>query len=364
MNKKNVLVLGPLSSGHIQAWLSPLRKLCKFYFLTTHNTSSEFSLGDIKFVSLLGNKVLSFIALIYFAFFQYHFKKYDTLYVSFASSYGLLSLFLMKRRKIKRILSVWGTDINGPIIKRSKLHIYFIKLSLRRYDVINSPALHITKKLNKVYGVPLDKIETFQYGVEPPSIEELNGSLHKDNDFLDIVSIRNWSFLYQIPQLIHGVVYFAKNIPNQRVRLHIFGSGNFEESELINTMASDISLDNLEVIVHGKVERTQFLKQVLGYDLFISMPDRDGLPLSVLECASRGLYPVLSRIDANIELFHEPFASFINDVNTPSSISDALNYALNIINCSSNDSILSANKNMILANHDYSRNVQRMFNLF
>ncbi|MCV5927571.1 hypothetical protein OFO11_37310, partial [Escherichia coli] len=82
-------------------------------------------------------------------------------------SYGILSSFLPG----KKILSLWGTDINGKATK-NKLFRRVACRAMRKYTIINSPALHMTKKINS-WGVEQNKIKTFQYGIDTNKLDRV-----------------------------------------------------------------------------------------------------------------------------------------------------------------------------------------------
>jgi glycosyltransferase involved in cell wall biosynthesis len=54
------------------------------------------------------------------------------------------------------------------------------------------------------------------------------------------------------------------------------------------------------------------LQQMSNADLFVSIPTRDGTPLSLLEAMVLGLFPIVSTIDANKELLNNGVSEFVN----------------------------------------------------
>ncbi|MBQ0330556.1 hypothetical protein J9231_22265, partial [Providencia rettgeri] len=195
---KTILVVSPLTSGHMQKWIYPIRKDYKFIFFTLHNTMLSDDFIDCEIISCprITNTRLDFIIAIPYLQFVILKKKPDLIFSCFLSSYGLMTSFT--KTKSKKILSVWGTDVNGKTLNNKFIN-FFVKKTKNKFHWINSPAFHIKKKLVDL-GFPSNRIDVFQYGINIPEYK----TKKKENSALPIklLSIRNWDDLYNIDYII------------------------------------------------------------------------------------------------------------------------------------------------------------------
>lgn len=290
--KKKILLVGPWVSGHIKNWLGNNEHPdFEYRILTCHPYKSD--LGYSVKSGFVINQFTSFILFPLFLLYELLIFRPDLTHVHFGSSYGLLSSWIPG----KKILSLWGTDVNG---KMSKYRFFFkiCRACYNRYDVINSPAQHITTKLING-GIKKSKIVTFQYGIDINKLEFYRKKFPKKSNLSNKVvfsSIRNWDELYQVKELIE---IWDEVTPDNYI-LNIFGrsiSGNIEKEikDLIRNSCRKVRL-------MGFLDQEQFYRNLCDSDAFISIPTMDGLPLSVLECMCLNLYPIVSDIPANHEV--------------------------------------------------------------
>ncbi|RCS69125.1 glycosyltransferase family 4 protein [Vibrio casei] len=353
MNK--ILIVGPLISQHIQCWYSEFRrqKCDDINIFSLHSGGADFE-GKVSeySYSFFKNKLDFFIFLPVFIFLWWKIRPTVTNF-HFLSSYGLLSLFIPKKNLI---LNTWGSDVNLVYSSNSKLKKLIIKLALRRFSWINTPAQHMKDKLISL-GADPDKIEVFQYGI---TIEDkpLNWKKKQKGDRLVYISNRNWQDLYNIKSIVLGFCEY-KNKTNANATLLVYGRGSEkEELEIKNVLKQyDIKVSS-SVLFMGYVKKDDMLNQMKEADIYVSIPSRDGTPLSLLEAMSLGLYPIVSSIDANYEWIDLDNGIFINNMLDISEISDAFERSEKIL-LSQNNTFLKANFEKVKNKADMSVNVPR-----
>lgn len=280
----------------------------------------------------------------------------DLTHVHFGSSYGLLSSWLPG----KKILSLWGTDVNGKM-SQSQAFFQICRACYNRYDVINSPAHHITKKLISG-GIEKRKILTFQYGIDINKLEKFRNKFPRkigSSDKVVFSSIRNWDELYQVRELIE---VWDEITPDNYI-LNIYG----------RSTSKSVTQDIQELIVNstnkvrlmGFLDQEQFYRSLCDSDGFISIPTMDGLPLSVLECMCLNLYPILSDIPANHELLEgendmEMFVPVpLKKIDIARAIHRYQSSSRNEI-----DKLLLNNKKYVEENNNIIFNRERMFDIY
>ncbi|EKP4442249.1 glycosyltransferase, partial [Vibrio alginolyticus] len=272
---------GPWVSGHIQNWLKNNKKF-DCLVLTCHDYGGV-KTGKYNVKScFLFNRWISFLIFPFFLAYYYAIYRPHLVHVHFLSSYGILSSFLPG----KKILSLWGTDINGKVTK-NKFFRRAACSAMRKYTIINSPALHMTKKINS-WGVEQNKIKTFQYGIDTNKLDKiLDKKVIVNKDVITVASIRNWDSLYQIEQLLN----IWEKFECEKFQLKLFGkSHNLEIEKRITNICS--KMDNVEIV--GFVSQDEFYSSLLSCDVFVSLPVMDGTPLSVIESIYLGLSPVVT----------------------------------------------------------------------
>lgn len=351
-----LLIIGPWSSGHIQRWIGNIGPEFKIKVITLHGDAPDVDQVEVIRLPAITNTRLDF--LLYINKVRRIAKEFspDLIHAHFLSSYGILASFLKGYRKI---LSIWGTDVNGkintnPILKK------MVGYSLGEYDIINVPAIHLADKIKSIRYIDNDKIHIFQYGVET---DKLPVKTDVANDTINICSIRNWAPLYHVDDILHGYKKFITQFKNIDVKLHLYGGGTLNDEVRISKLIEKLEFSNEEFNFVGRVDRERLMSDLSIMDIAISIPDKDGTPLSLFEVLSIGVYPVLSRIDANIEWLDEEHAVYINSYDSDE-ISTKLAYACNKLTDNAFSTIVEDNRNSIILNGDYKKNTQRMYDIY
>jgi len=353
MAKKKVLIVGPLSSGHIQNWIMPFLDEYQFIFFTLHNTelSAEFSdCKTINFPRVTGTR-LDFLFAI--PFLQYCVNKYrpDLIHGHFLSSYGLMLAPIYA--KCKKVLSIWGTDINGKVSTNSTLK-FLAKGAIQRYAKINAPANHMADKLLDL-GAKKEQIDVFQYGIKLESYPTKEVNRKNDVRFL---SIRNWDELYNIENVIKAYHEFGRQFQGKS-ELIIVGRSTPERSAGIQHLADKCSTEHAKVTIAGFLNKEQLLALIANSDVVVSVPTMDGLPLSVLEAMYVGLYPLVSDIDANRELFDDAQATFVN-ASEIEQIVNGYHKSTQLVTSSQLAQVLERNRQYVIEHASYDKNTKKL----
>lgn len=350
---KKIFLVAPLSSGHLQKWLLPFSNDYEFVFFTLHpqELPKEFKNCKVfKFPRLTGTK-LDFVLSIPYLQFAIMKSKPSLIYASFLSSYGLIAALSFS--KCSKILSTWGTDVNGKP-QESYLFSLIIKMLINRFDWINAPADHIKNKL-VLLGAQTDKIDVFQYGIDF-SMYKL-----KENNNVDTVkflSIRNWDSLYNIKNIIMAYSRFCQN-RLAKTELNILGKGNAKQRNEILSLISNLDFKFGKVNVVGFVNKSELVEHLFRNDIVVSVPSMDGTPLSLLESMYVGLIPVVSKIDANYEWVEQELGFFAD----PSSVESLSESFLSVFDCvvhNAHHEIIKRNRLKVKLSSDYYINTNRL----
>lgn len=348
-----LLVIGPWSSGHIQQWIKLFKDSYSVTVITLHPERPKDE--AVKFISLptytgtrldfLINipKLRSIVASI----------NPDLIHVHFLSSYGIMASFIPQR--YKKILSIWGTDVNGKIQENPALR-KLASNALKTYDFINLPAKHFSEKLNKICKIDHSKIFVFQYGVDTNILPRAK-MYPRENDILKLASIRNWAMLYHIDDLLKGYRHYCDENHKKKSCLYLFGNGSPQDISRVNALVKQLSFPEGSIKVVGFIDRNSLFEKLKEMDIVISIPDKDGAPLSLMESIYIGIYPIVSDLEANREWLDNDCATFINDYSS-NAISTAIYHAeREIKNPMINDSIKKS-RNKVIIEGDYVTNME------
>lgn len=316
---KSIFIVGPLISQHIQCWYPNFKSInCdSVNVFSLHKGGVDFNEEVNKhYYSLFGNKLDFFVFLPVFVFIWWMVRPKVTNF-SYLSSYGLFSLFIPSKNLI---LNTWGSDVNLLYSSDNRIKKYLAKRALRRFAWINTPAEHMKLKLVAL-GADPNKIEVFQYGIK---IEKKTGELPYHRGSVTFVSNRNWQKNYNIKNILEGFVKY-KTKTRFNSSLLVYGKGNKKEERRVKSVIESLDKSiTASIFFMGYVKKENMLKQMEKADIYISIPDRDGAPLSLLEAMSLGLYPIVSSIDANHEWVENGSGAFIQDTSDINQISNSM----------------------------------------
>lgn len=350
---KKIMVIGPMSSGHIQRWIMPLINKYNFEIVTLHNSVDVPEGANVRSLFKLFNNRLDFFINIPYLLYLFLKIRPDLVHVHFLSSYGIMASFLP--RNVKKILSIWGTDLNGKPTK-NKVMRFLASQALLKYDIINVPANHMRDKLKRIFGSKMkENIVVFQYGVELSKLPQRTSIV--DHPIIKIASVRNWDELYHISDFIRAF----SEVENENLRLFVYGKGSKQAELKVHALIN--SLNDPRVTIMGFVKRNEMLEQLSIMDIVVSIPDKDGAPLSLMEAMYIGLYPLVSTIDANTEWLDNSTATFI-DKYCQDAIVDAILMCSHKVRTLEENTYILKNRERIIRNGDYEKNIKKMDDIY
>ncbi|WP_083445982.1 glycosyltransferase family 4 protein [Gallaecimonas pentaromativorans] len=362
--KEQVLVFGPLISGHIQKWIARLTDRYDISVVTLHPGKNDNYNFDVIRIPRLTRTKLDFFYTPFFLFYYAVRIKPKFIHVHFLSSYGLFAALSLSWHKM--LLSTWGSDVNGIMHSRIKRCLY--GFLLRRYGLINSPASHITDKMLELSPSIKERIETFQYGVDIDFFKKVevfsSRELTPKRMSVRLVSIRNWDEIYRVKDFLLSFLRSSKKFEDVDFYVDVIGraSNNDIEKDFINSISS-ISSGNVHLNIIGFVDRER-LREVLNSSSFaISVPTMDGAPLSLMEAICCDCYPIVSRLEANEEIVRNGNAIFLDEI-SDASVSMCITAILDIMNSKTLYEKLAENKDVIYERFDYNKNTERLATLY
>lgn len=211
--------------------------------------------------------------------------------------YSFLGLWGMD---VPSLLIVWGSDVLlNP--KRNFLLNRMTKFNLQQSTQIACDTSEIATAIRKLVGGHV-KIELLNFGVDPIPSEVITTKGRK------IFSCRLHAPLYRIDALLRG---FAKLIHENSLQgwsLTLAGQGT--ETERLKILAKDLGVSpHVEFV--GFLSKQELFEQYRQSAIFVSVPESDGLSISLMEAMAFGCIPVLSDLPSNREVVVDGLNGFI-----------------------------------------------------
>lgn len=101
----------------------------------------------------------------------------------------------------------------------------------------------------------------------------------------------------------YELLKIAEIIKNKKIKIDCFGYGNYEKFKKIKNkkQLKNIFFNNFDKNLKRKIE---------NYDIMLHMSKREGLPVSVMECLSKGLPIICNKIRGNVDLVNHRYNGF------------------------------------------------------
>lgn len=222
-------------------------------------------------------------------------KQYqpDIAHVQQANSVAWHAANALKASGIPWVLSCWGSDVL-LLPKKNWLMKQMVKFNLLCANAVTADSQHLLNTANAVAGKPLNA-HMLVFGLEQlPSETVLTQDRPKR-----ILSCRLHKPLYRIDAIIHA---FAELVKHQLIdadwQLEIAARG--EQTDELKALVDSLGL-NERVFFSGFLPHAELLTHYLDARVFVSVPESDSTPVSLLEAMGSGCYPVLSDLPANRE---------------------------------------------------------------
>lgn len=246
------------------------------------------NIGDILFVDFSGSAVAVTPSRIRDF---YKKTKASVVCIQQASTTAFHSFLGLWGLNVPSLLIIWGSDVLlNP--KRSFLLKQMVKFNLRQAWQIVCETSTIADTVRKLAGKPL-KVELLNFGVDSIPSEIITKKR------CEILSCRFHTPLYRIDSILKA---FAKIIYDHNLRgwtLTLAAQGI--ETDKLKVLAKRLKIDPYVKFV-GFLSKQELIERYKQSAIFVSVPESDGLSVSLLEAMAFGCIPVLSDLPSNREV--------------------------------------------------------------
>lgn len=274
----------------------------------------------------------------------------DLVVAYYASSYGLVGA-LTKQWPL--VVAVAGSDVlvgkNTPVW-RSLLRYVF-----DRADWVTSWAPHVTDVLTGL-GVDKRKISTFPRGID---LDRFPAGPFR-SPAKKIISTRWLRPVYDVVTLVRAIGYLTSSkLVSSPLLVSIVGDGS--ERKVLEEMATSSNVGG-QVAFLGNLTQEHLSTCLQAHDIYCSTSLSDGTSASLLEAMSCGLFPVVSRISANVDWIEDGSNGLLFDPRDHVGLANCLVRALTDDAIRANARII--NQEMVRDRADASRNTLRFQGIF
>ena len=282
MKSKSLLLFGNAESVHLQRWATAMQSRgMRVAVISRYH--HEIPNVDVYALQKKGqNKCVLLWNILKLPFFVRQINP-DIVNGHYVSSYGLLSAFSSFK---PLFLMAWGSDILRDK-DYSLVRKYFLKFTYKRCHSYGADSLALLDEVVDRYSSK--KGHLLSWGIDS---SVYSYSDRKIEEVLIIFSNRSLESLYNIDVIIKAFMVFEKKY-EKPVKLIVAGTGS--EEIYLKTLQGN---SNIEFI--GFLKGDPAMVEVLhNAHLYVSMPETDGMPVSVLEALSTGIPTIGSDIIAN-----------------------------------------------------------------
>jgi glycosyltransferase involved in cell wall biosynthesis len=345
--KPRLAVLGNAQDGHLRWWIRPFARELDIHVISMESDGLGIDGVTVHHLGrATGTRFDAILAVGEVNRILRHLEP-DLLHAHYASSYG----YLGGRASVTcpRLLSAWGSDVQvapwtNPVIR------WLMKATLPRYDWVNAPAEHFRPLLARL-GVRPERVETFPYGVDlrvlPFAPDRSRTGRYR------LLSARAWDVNYRIDAIISGFEHYAAT--HDDLELVLTGRVTPAGERLVTEMVERSPYRD-RIVRLGLADRGRYLEELARCDIAISIPQSDGASLALFEAMACGLLPIVSDIPANSTWVSDERGVIVKCFDA-GSIAEACANAVCRLQRGFDP---GANRRLVEEHADYSRNMQRM----
>jgi glycosyltransferase involved in cell wall biosynthesis len=220
-----------------------------------------------------------------------------------------------RKLNIPVVVTTWGSDVL-LVPNKSSLNKFLVKSVLKNAAVITADAVSMIDAINNLTAPEKKEVHSIQYGIDPITAST------KENL---IFSNRLHSPLYQIDKVITDFAAFNKLYPDWK--LVIGGVG--DQTENLKALATKSGVEQSVDFV-GWLTAEQNAHWYSRAKIYVSIPQSDGMSVSVLEALSAECIPVCSDIDVTNSWMKDGVNGIIRKA-TKNPFEEAL--TINVENC-------------------------------
>ena len=357
---KKILMIANLSSIHTIKWINYFGEEFNISVVSSSKLLDKSTLNkNIKshIIEKFSNKFFNSIYIIYLILFKNLVSKdQDLIHVHYLGWNALIGFFLkIKFFKSNYVSTIWGNEIK---INKNNIFKYFIlQIFFKISNIITTDSHEIKNELLSKYKININKIKIINFGIDTNFFKkkiynsQIASKFGLIKDEINIISLRNHSYIYDIETLIKSISIISKKI---KVKCFIFGFGPLTEKYKKNVR--DLCLNDY-IKFPGKYFQKDLPDIFSVFDIYVSSSLTDGgIAASTAEAMSCETPVIITNNSDNKKWVDHKYNGFIFENSDYKSLA---NMILNIK--SFNSKIIGKRaREKILKDNDYFNEMRKM----
>jgi glycosyltransferase involved in cell wall biosynthesis len=221
------------------------------------------------------------------------------------------------------LVSAFGADVLEQAGRRPAppwLHQRLVRFICRRSPTVHAVSDELADALVEM-GIDRKRIACFPIGVDLPAFEAAASSSNVSP--ADIICIRRQEPVYENHVLVEALARLRDQ--GRKFRCTLVGGGVLMEER--QAQVRRLGLDEF-VTFTGQIPNEQVRAHLVAAQVYVSASSSDGTSASLLEAMAAGLFPVVTRISANLPWIREGETGLFFGVGNAGELAAALAIAL------------------------------------
>lgn len=213
-----------------------------------------------------------------------------------------------------KILTPLGSDIL-IFPKKSILHNYFVKHSIRSYDQFTTSSDYLKNALNRLYPESYRKTTVIPFGVVIPDM----GKVHKEDSAVRLIFIKKLMNIYGPHILLEAMALLKRS--DIKIKLDIYGDG--PNKGKLQKVAKKLNISDV-VTFKGWLGLDKISNIYLNYDIMVMPSLSESFGVAALEASSAGLPVVASNVGGIPEAIIDGVTGILIPVGNPARLAEAI----------------------------------------
>jgi len=243
--------------------------------------------------------------------------KPDIVHAHYATSCGLAALVCGYH---PFVVTAHGSDVATGV--HSRIWRPLLKKIFSTADGVNTVSDELANMVAEL-GITREKIVTLTLGIDTQKFYFVNRPSISRHRPLRLVCTRRLEEVYDHATIIEALALLSQQ--NIDFRMTFIGDGQMRPC--LQNLVKEKNLV-AKITFTGTVENSSLPKILKEYDIYLSASLRDGTSLCLLEAMATGLYPIVSKINANIAWLKHSENGLLHEVSNPCDLAECISKAV------------------------------------
>lgn len=278
----------------------------------------------------------------------------DVMHIHSAGLYGLVGWLSGFPRKV---LTVWGSDI---LLNKDKVLVgWLLRRILKNANLITTDAHHMADAI-RAMGVRDVPIEIISFGIDTQKFlpQKISANVREHYNIVqatNVVSMRNFDIIYDIPTFI----YAAKRIHDVRPNIRFYLGGRGPEKSNLEALVAELGLTDVVQFL-GFIDNDQLPQLLSAMNIYVSTSPTDaGIAASTAEAMACGVHTIVSNVYDNAKWVIDGKTGHLFKAGDPDDLAQTILKALALSRADA-AKLRKAARQLIIDKNDYDNEMSKM----